>query len=38
MLNGEKYLVADPTYIGASLGMTMPNMDNSSAKVILLSN
>ena len=37
MLNGEKYLVADPTYIGASLGMTMPNMDNSSAKVILLS-
>ncbi len=36
MLNGHKYIVADGTYIGAPLGMTMPGMDNSSAKVILL--
>lgn len=36
MLNGEKYIVSDPTYIGAPVGMTMPNMDNKAAKVILL--
>lgn len=35
-LNGRKYIVSDPTYIGASVGMTMPNMDNQAAKVILL--
>lgn len=35
-LGSEKYLVCDPTYIGASIGMTMPDMDNNSAKVILL--
>lgn len=26
----------DPTYIGAPLGMTMPEMDNQTAKVIFL--
>lgn len=35
-IDGVKYLVCDPTYIGASIGMTMPEMDNKSAKVIVL--
>ena len=35
-LKDQKYVVCDPTYINASVGMTMPNMDNSSATVILL--
>lgn len=35
-LNGQRYIVSDPTYIGAPVGKTMPNMDNQSAKVILL--
>lgn len=35
-VNGEKYVVCDPTYIGASVGHTMPDMDNRSAKVIVL--
>ena len=35
-LNGQKYIVSDPTYIGAPVGMTMPNMNNQTAKVILL--
>lgn len=35
-LNGQKYIVSDPTYIGAPVGMTMPSMDNQKAKVILL--
>lgn len=35
-LNGHKYVIADGTYINAPIGKTMPGMDNSSAKVILL--
>ena len=35
-LRGEKYVICDPTYIGASVGATMPDMDNAAAKVILL--
>lgn len=35
-LNGQRYIVSDPTYIGAPVGMTMQNMDNQTAKVILL--
>lgn len=35
-INGIKFLVCDPTYIGAPIGMTMPGMDNQSAKVIVL--
>lgn len=35
-LNGEKFVVCDPTYIGASVGLTMPNMDSQKATVILL--
>ena len=38
LLNDRKYIVCDPTYIGASVGMTMPDMDNATAKVILLDN
>ncbi len=34
--NGTRFIVTDPTYIGAPVGRTMPNMDNASAKVILL--
>ena len=36
VLSGTRYTVCDPTYIGASIGMTMPGMDNSKATVILL--
>ena len=35
-LDNQKYVVCDPTYIGAPVGATMPDMDNESAKVILL--
>lgn len=33
---GKKYVVCDPTYIGAKIGCTMPDMDNSKAKVLVL--
>lgn len=36
MLDGRKFVVCDPTYINANVGMTMSKMDNSKAKVILL--
>lgn len=36
LLEGKKYIVTDPTYIGAPVGRTMPNMSNVKAKVILL--
>ena len=35
-LNDRKYIVCDPTYIGASIGNTMKGMDNSQATAILL--
>lgn len=35
-LEGRKFVVCDPTYIGAPVGTTMPNMDNGAAKVIEL--
>lgn len=35
-VNGDKYTVCDPTYIGATIGMTMHTMKNSEAEVILL--
>lgn len=35
-LEGHKYIIADPTYINAPIGKTMPDMDNSTAKVIKL--
>ena len=36
LVDGDRYTVCDPTYINASAGMTMPGMDNSQAKVIVL--
>ena len=36
LLNGKRFVVCDPTYIGAPVGQTMPDMDNQKAKVILL--
>lgn len=36
LLGGKRYVVCDPTYINAPVGMTMSNMDNLTAKVILL--
>lgn len=36
LLDNRKYVVCDPTYIGAPVGITMPDMDNNTAKVILL--
>lgn len=35
-LDGKHYTICDPTYIGAPIGKTMPDMDNKTAKVILL--
>ncbi len=35
-LNGSRYTIADPTYIGAEIGRTMPNMDNQEATVMCL--
>lgn len=35
-LNGKHYIICDPTYIGAPIGATMPDMDNKTAKVVLL--
>lgn len=35
-LNGKRYVITDPTYIGAPVGRTMLDMDNSQAHVILL--
>ncbi|MBR4571894.1 MAG: hypothetical protein IKO28_00535 [Prevotella sp.] len=37
MHDGKKFVVCDPTYVGAPAGMTMPGMDNAKATVILLS-
>ena len=34
MVNGRKYIVCDTTYIGASIGMTMPRYKTVSAKVL----
>ncbi|MBR3284286.1 MAG: hypothetical protein IKI60_03100 [Alloprevotella sp.] len=36
MLNGKRFTIADPTLEGGSIGMTMPGMDKTKAKVILL--
>lgn len=35
LLDGRKFTVCDPTYIGAPVGRTMPGMDNAEATVIL---
>lgn len=36
ILNGKRFTICDPTYIGAPVGATMPKMSNESAQVILL--
>ena len=36
MIGGKKFIVCDPTYINARVGMTMPKMDNSTAIAITL--
>jgi len=36
MVQGAKYLVCDPTYIGAPIGDAMPQFKNTQAEVILL--
>lgn len=33
-LSGRRYVVCDPTYVGAPVGATMPGMENSQAKLI----
>ena len=35
-LGSDSYLICDPTYVGSYIGETMPDMDNNTAKVILL--
>ena len=35
-LDGDVYTICDPTYLGAPVGITMPEMDNRSATVIKL--
>ena len=35
-IEGIKYTICDPTYIGAPIGASMPDLDNTKAKVILL--
>lgn len=35
-LEGKRYVVCDPTFVNASVGKTMPGMDNASAKAIVL--
>ena len=36
MVSGKKYVVCDPTYINASIGRTMPGMNNKTAQVFLM--
>ena len=38
IVDGKKYVICDPTYIGAPVGYTMEGMDNATCKVILLEN
>ena len=36
MYKGHKYIIADGTYINAPMGKTMPEMDNATARMIVL--
>ena len=36
VVNGRRFLICDPTYINAPIGLTMPGMENSTARVFLL--
>ena len=35
-VNGTQFTICDPTYKNASAGRTMPGMDNSTAKIVVL--
>ena len=35
-VNGKQFTICDPTYKNASAGRTMPGMDNSKAKIVIL--
>lgn len=35
-IGNDRYTICDPTYIGAPIGQTMPQMDNQTANIILL--
>lgn len=36
IISGERYVICDPTYIGAPVGMSMPDLDTSSVRTIRL--
>ena len=36
IIGNNRYVVCDPTFVGASVGRTMPNMDNEKASAIIL--
>lgn len=36
LCRNKRYVVCDPTYIGAPVGLTMPQMNNKEAKIIIL--
>lgn len=36
VVDNRKFLICDPTYIGADIGMTMPNLNNISVNIIKL--
>jgi len=36
-LNGEKYLICDPTYINANIGMSMPRYKNVKPEIVQIS-
>lgn len=36
LINGQRFVVCDPTYMGAAVGRQMPNVDPSDAEAILL--
>lgn len=36
MINGKKFIVCDPTYIGAPVGAQMPNLEYDKAQAIVL--
>lgn len=36
LISGEPYVICDPTYIGAPVGMSMPDLDTSSVRTIRL--
>ena len=35
-VDGQKFLICDPTYINADLGMAMPDLQNTSVEILRL--